>query len=86
MLIETSARISPLASIGIAVRNTSRGGGIRNGLKRTVERNCQVRNAIRREAAASNALREAGQVIHERARKGGSAGEVSGVFTTEQAS
>ena len=32
MLIDTSARISPLNSIGIAVRITSTGGGIRNGL------------------------------------------------------
>ena len=57
MLIVTSARISPLIIIGIAVRKTSSGGGMRNGLKRTVERNCQPRNAINSDKMVSRTVR-----------------------------
>ena len=57
MLIDTSARISPLSSIGIAVRITSSGGGMRNGLNTKVERHCQVVNAISSDAIVSSAVR-----------------------------
>jgi len=53
MLIATSPRISPLISIGMAVRMTSSGGGIRNGLNNTVDRNCQIRNARTSDPTAS---------------------------------
>ena len=53
MLIATSSRISPLFSIGIAVRMTSSGGGIRNGLNRIVDKNCQIRNASTSDPTAS---------------------------------
>jgi hypothetical protein len=85
MLIETSLIISPLASIGIAVRKTSSGGGTRNGLKRTVERNCQVSSAIKIDAVAKSAERKTGDGTHRRAaRKGGSAAALSGAITTVQ--
>src|SRR5258705_10163008 len=54
MLIDTSARISPLISIGIAVRITSTGGGIRNGLNMKVDSNCQMKKAISSEVADSS--------------------------------
>src|SRR6516165_12290183 len=53
MLIATSARISPLMSIGMAVRMTSSGGGIRNGLKMKVDSSCQIAKAMSSDAAAS---------------------------------
>ncbi len=58
MLMATSEAISPLASIGSAVRNTSSGGGMRNGLNNTVERNCQTQTAITSEASVSTTVRE----------------------------
>ena len=45
-LIATWRKISPLCTIGMAVWNTTSGGGIRNGLKTKVDRNCQIANAI----------------------------------------
>src|SRR5262249_24805205 len=51
MLIDTSARISPLSIMGIAVRITSSGGGMRNGLKMKVDSTCQERKAIAIEPA-----------------------------------
>src|SRR6195256_12444 len=53
MLIDTSAKISPLITIGIAVRITSTGGGIRNGLKMNVDSSCQIEKATTSEAADS---------------------------------
>src|SRR4249920_503755 len=53
MLIATSPRISPLISIGIAGRMTSSGGGMRKGLNKTVDKNCQIRNASISDPTAS---------------------------------
>ena len=57
MLIETSARISPLASIGMAVRMTSNGGGMRNGLNMKVDKSCQIEKAISSDAPESKTAR-----------------------------
>ena len=45
MLIATCRKISPFSIIGTMVLNTTSGGGIRNGLNTTVDRNCQAANA-----------------------------------------
>src|SRR6266849_139085 len=57
MLIDTSAKISPLMSIGMAVRMTSSGGGIRNGLKMKVDSSCQIKQAISNDAADNKTAR-----------------------------
>ena len=75
MLIETSVAISPLASIGIAVRITSSGGGIKNGLNSTVDSTCQMQNAMATEAAESSAVRSTADDGRGRAARDG--GEVS---------
>src|SRR6266478_5611853 len=57
ILIDTSAKISPLRSIGTAVRMTSSGGGIRNGLNINVDKRCQMEKAISSDAADSKTAR-----------------------------
>ena len=74
MLMAASDRISPLASIGIAVRNTSSGGGIKNGLKTKVERTCHVPKPSNSEAAVNDTVRMAGDAVQARNRCAG-AGE-----------
>src|SRR5580704_9478893 len=71
ILIETSAKISPLPSIGIAVRNTLSGGGMRNGLKKTVDSSCQMQNAISRDAVESSTVRYGTKDIEDRSGRNG---------------
>jgi hypothetical protein len=49
----TCLKISPFSTIGTMVLNTTSGGGIRNGLNTTVDRNCHTTNATRIEPAKS---------------------------------
>src|SRR5215467_7512190 len=73
MLIATSPRISPLISIGMAVRTTSSGGGIRNGLNNTVDRSCQMRNARTSDPIARAPCGRLA-IIERRTRAGASSG------------
>src|ERR1700716_1561131 len=90
MLIDTSAKISPLITIGIAVRITSTGGGIKNGLKMNVDSSCQIEKATTSEAADSRIpryrllpteSRSARNDILGAGRAGGAAGLSSRTFT-----
>src|SRR5262245_34386557 len=88
MEIETSARISPLSTMGMAVRITARGGGMRNGLNTKVDRNCQTRNAIASDATISSGERRWPFAIKPRRPcsftppHDGVTAELSGMFTT----
>src|SRR6516162_626207 len=80
MLIDTSAKISPLIIIGMAVRITSSGGGIRNGLNMKVDSNCQIKKARASDAADSRMPRylpgliDARSLLNEARRKSGAWG------------
>ena len=95
MLIDTSAKISPLMIIGMAVRITSSGGGIRNGLNMKVDSNCQIKKASTSDAADRRMPRylpgliDARSLLNEARRKSGawgSFGLVSRTFTIGQRS